>query len=496
MSDETKREETQPRSKLPDRPVAWVLLLASGLCLALLAYAMLQENVLSQWRKVQRTYRSLLASSTDAKQQQLARDFRVELRQVDLPHIGTVDRCVSCHLGFDNPAMASAEQPFRTHPGTVLRDHPLSDYGCTICHRGQGAATNFREAKAVDAYWDYPLLPAKLTQSSCGICHGTESALAGEHAPELAHGRRLFVDRGCQGCHKLGGQGGQLGPALDREGMKTSHVLPMTAVVGEHTVANWLGQHFDDPQQIVAGSQMPPPRLTPAENQALTIYMLSLQGRDLPQAYIARDKVAEWNQARNARTTDAARLYEGRCKTCHGDGTYSRWNAFFNRFTPAIRGPGLRAMTDKTWLREAVAKGRPGTIMSGWEKGGGGFDEAQLVAMVDYLAEGDGRPAQSLRPTPPNLSAGHEARGAELFTQLCSACHGLNGSGGIAPTLSNPVFLASTSDDVIATTIINGRADTAMPSFQRLDAAGLSDQEVRDLVKLVRSFAAPPVAQR
>ena len=496
MSDETPRENARRRILVPDRPVVWVLLVASALSLALLAYAMLQENVLGQWRGVQQAYRAMLAKSPDPKQQQLARDFSIELRQVDLPQLGTVDRCVTCHVGIDNPAMATAAQPFRPHVGTVLQNHPLSDYGCTICHRGQGAATNFREAKAIGEFWDYPLLPPNLTESSCGLCHGTESELIREHAPKLALGRRLFVDRGCQSCHKLGGQGGQLGPALDREGMKTAHVLPMAAITGEHTVANWLGQHFIDPQRVVPGSQMPPPRLTPPEVEALTIYMLSLQGRDLPQNYLAKDKVAEWDRVLNARTNDPVELYEGRCKNCHGDGTYSRWNGFFGKFTPAVRGPGLRAMTDKAWLREVLAKGRPGTIMPGWDKGGGGLDDAQLSALVDYLAAGDGRPAQPLRPIPASLQGGDSARGAQLFTQLCAGCHGASGVGGIAPTLNNPAFLANATDELIANTIVNGRTDTAMPSFQQPGAAGLSDQEIRDLLKLLRSFAAPAVAQR
>lgn len=496
MNDHTNRDEAPKRAKLPDRIVAWVLLVASGLSLALMVYAMLQENVLSPWRGVQRTYRSMLAGSGDPKQRELARDFHVELRQVDLPQLGTVDRCVSCHVGIDNPAMAGAQQPFRAHDGAILQAHPLSDYGCTICHRGQGAATNFREAKAVDVFWDYPLLPANLTQSSCGICHGADSELMQKHAPKLARGRQLFVDRGCQSCHKLGGQGGQLGPALDSEGMKTTHVLPMANITGERTLASWLSQHFDDPQLVVAGSQMQPPKLTPSENEALTIYMLSLQGRQLPQKYLARDKVAEWDQAVNTRDMDAARLFDVRCKSCHGDGTYSRWNPFFNRFMPAIRGPGLRAVADKAWLAQTVGKGRPGTIMPGWDKGGGGLDDAQLGVLVDYLSAGDGRPAQSLRRAPDNLASGNAPRGAELFTQLCSGCHGLTGAGAIGPSLNSPAFLAMTSDEFLALTIVNGRTDTPMPAFQSTAAAGLTDQEIRDLVKLIRSFATPAVAQR
>jgi mono/diheme cytochrome c family protein len=496
MSEDLNRHADAATPRTRERTVSWVLLLASGASMALLVYAMVQENFLTPWRGIQRRYVSMLEGSGDPKQQQLARDFAVDLRQVDLPQLGTVDRCVACHVGLDNPAMATADQPFRTHSGQVLDHHPVAEYGCTPCHRGQGAATNLTEAKAVGVHWDYPLLPAGLTQSSCGMCHGADSALMQEHAPKLALGRRLFVERGCQSCHKLGGRGGQLGPALDGIGWKTTHVLPMVNVQGEPTLASWISEHFDDPQRIVAGSQMPPPRLTPAENLALTVYMLSLQGRALPHDYIARDKVAEWHTARNVPTTQGAELYAQHCKTCHGEGTHGRWYAFFDQFAPAIRGPGLRAMADRAYLRAAVAKGRPGTLMPGWDATGGGLSDVQVDAIVSYLAAGDGRPVQPLRPAPDNLSAGQAARGAQLFIQQCSACHGNAGQGRLGPALANPAFLSQATDALLANTVVNGRQDTAMPAFQQPDGSGLSDQEVRDLVAFVRSLGPRAVSQR
>jgi mono/diheme cytochrome c family protein len=496
MTDDPHRHSPDASAQPPNRVVSWVLLVASSISLALLVFAMVQENFLSQWRGIQRRYVSMLEDSSDPKQQELARDFPIELRQVDLPQLHTVDRCVACHVGLDNPAMAAAAQPFRTHSGRTLDQHPIAEYGCTSCHRGQGAATNLREAKAVGVHWDYPMLPANLTQSSCATCHGADSELMKEHAPKLAHGRELFVDRGCQSCHKLDGRGGQLGPALDGIGRKTIHVLPMGNVVGQPTLASWLSEHFDDPQRIVAGSQMPPLRLAAEENEALTIYMLSLQGRALPEDYIARDKIAEWHRTRNVRETDGATLYAQNCKTCHGEGTHGRWYAFFDRFTPAIRGPGLRAIADEAYLRGAIANGRPGTLMPGWDMAGGGLSDAQVDALVGYLMAGDGRPAQPLRAAPDNPSAGQPGRGAQLFVQQCSGCHGEAGQGRLGPALANPVFLAHATDAFLATTLVNGRVDTAMPAFQRADKTGLSDQEVRDLVAFIRSFAPPTVSQR
>jgi mono/diheme cytochrome c family protein len=470
----------------------WVkitLLVASMVTLGFLIAAMVRENFLSAWRYHQRHYKELLASSSDERQRERAGAFEVELRQIDLPQLGTTDRCVSCHMGIDNPAMANAPQPYRYHSGEFLKHHPVENYGCTICHRGQGAATNFHEAKATDVFWDYPLLPARITGASCGACHSADSTLMATHAPTLARGRQLFLERGCQSCHKLNGIGGQLGPALDGEGLKIKHQLPMAHVQGEHTLANWLGQHFASPQGVVPGSQMRPPRLTADEIEALTVYMLSLQNRDLPQTYVPADRVAAWDDQLHHKPMDPVVLYNRFCVSCHNDGTFGQWDKFFARFNPAIRGPGLRAIADKVYLRAAIEQGRPGTLMPAWGKSAGGLTADQVNVLVDYLATGDSRPPQKLRPAPRPLTGGRATRGGELFTQLCAGCHG---SPKLAPSLGNPVFLKTASDEFIARTIVNGRIDTAMPAFQREGAAGLTDDEVRHLLAYIRSLDRNP----
>lgn len=474
-----------------DKRVKIVLLICSAVTLIFLVGAMVRENFANAWRYHQREYREMLRNSPDERQRKLGESFSIEVRQVDLPQLGTTDRCVSCHVGIDNPAMADARQPLRTHSGDTLKNHPVSKYGCTICHRGQGAATNFHEAKATDVFWDYPLLPAKYTQASCGTCHAADSPLTAQHAPALARGRELFVERGCQSCHKLDGVGGQLGPVLDGEGLKIKHQLPMANVQGDHTLVNWLKQHFDSPQHLVAGSQMRPPRLTPAENDALTIYMLSLGKRDLPQNYIPGDRIASQDRELHQKEMNPAILYQRFCASCHGDGTFGSWDKFFNRFMPAIRGPGLRSVADKTYLRDTIANGRPGTLMPAWSKSAGGLTDEQIARLVDYLAEGDQRPIPAKTPLP-DLRNGNAIRGGELFGQLCAGCHGEN---RLAPTLGNPAFQNSASDEFIARTILSGRPDTAMPAFRRAGAAGLGDDEIRDLVAYLRSLRKSPNPQ-
>jgi mono/diheme cytochrome c family protein len=149
-----------------------------------------------------------------------------------------------------------------------------------------------------------------------------------------------------------------------------------------------------------------------------------------------------------------------------------------------VRGPGLRGLADKDFVRTAIEQGRPGTLMPGWGKNAGGLTDQQIGKLVDYLAEGDARPAQKRKPLSPH-SGGSSVRGGELFTQLCAGCHGAN---KLAPSLSNPVFQKSATDDLILQTICGGRLDTAMPAFQREGKAGLGDDELRDLLAFIRSL--------
>ncbi len=470
-----------PGSPGPDRWVLITLLTASGVTLLFLVAAMVRENFLTPWRYHQAAYRALLLASDDEKQRRAGESLEVKLRQIDLPRLGRTDRCVSCHLGIDNPAMAGKPQPHCPHSGDFLKHHPVERFGCTICHQGQGRATEFQEAKASDVHWDYPLLPAKMTQASCGLCHAADGPVVAQHAPKLALGHRLFVDRGCQACHKVEGVGGQLGPVLDGEGLKTRHQLPMAHVEGERTLVNWLQQHFDSPQTIVPGSQMRPPRLTRAENEALTIYVLSLQRRDLPEMYIAPDRITAMHRSVQEKEVRGEVLYQRFCVQCHGEGSYGTWDPFFFRFMPAVRGEGLRAVADREFLQATIEKGRPGTLMPAWGKSGGGLTQPQIDALIVYLAGGPARE----RTTTAEQKRGDPQRGADLFRQLCAGCHGQN---QMAPSLGNTVFQATASDDFITRTIRRGRPDTAMPSFQREGADSLGDDEIRDLLAHVRSM--------
>jgi len=84
-------------------------------------------------------------------------------------------------------------------------------------------------------------------------------------------GKEVYSMKGCSGCHKIGGEGGDLGPDLTNEGNIVSHDI------------EWHKKHFRDPQSVVPGSTMPKIDLTDMERDALATFMVSLKSTELPK---------------------------------------------------------------------------------------------------------------------------------------------------------------------------------------------------------------------
>ena len=142
------------------------------------------KNFFSEWRHYQHGYLRMIRNRSDANT--LQRHFQGGIQQIWLPELGVVDRCTSCHVGLKEPSLADVStQPFRSHP---VIPHKLDQFGCTVCHRGQGAATTLSEAHNSTLAWEQPILPAKYIESSCGECH--RGSLPG--TPQLNQGRNLL----------------------------------------------------------------------------------------------------------------------------------------------------------------------------------------------------------------------------------------------------------------------------------------------------------------
>ena len=104
------------------------------------------------WGYFQRQYRQMQAQAeTNPEAKASIQSRLVETKQIIAADLGQVDRCTSCHQGMDSIATPTlqnsfAANPYKSHPGDFLKNHPPDKFGCVICHAGQGIATTFLAA--------------------------------------------------------------------------------------------------------------------------------------------------------------------------------------------------------------------------------------------------------------------------------------------------------------------------------------------------------------
>jgi mono/diheme cytochrome c family protein len=463
------------------------LTIGSLATLILLFVAAARENYFAEWRQTQRDYRTLLLAKAEGEGEvKAARGFGVEIRQIVARDLNTFDRCISCHLGLDDPRMADAPQPYTTHPGDYLQDHDMDKFGCTVCHQGQGRATNKLEAHARSegVFWETPMLPPPLTQSSCGACHDPGS-LAKRGAPMLTAGLRSLRTSGCLGCHKLGGRGGPLGPALDQIGDKTKHAYSYAHVEGDRQVWTWHREHLRSPQTVVPESKMPAGQEDEEEIDALVTYLLSLRSTNLTEQLTPRDRYEERYRIWHTQDLSGSEIYEQFCYACHEDGTDTIFHDTLEVTIPSIRHPDFLAVSTRDFLIESTRKGRAGTQMPAWGAESGGLTDAELGRLADYLLEDrlEVREIDFSMALEPDAS-----NGEKIFHAECTDCHVLSRIGGEAPWLGSPEFQETYSDGLMGHTIKYGRTDTFMIGYGAEVDGDLTDEEISDLISFIRTL--------
>lgn len=188
--------------------------------------------------------------------------------------------CGKCHLPTDvpdAPKLAQGREVFERS-------------GCIGCHKLQGAGgvigpeldkvgasrspewlmKHFKDPAAVTPGSAMPPIQAsdaELEALTLYVLSFTDEPLSAYYVsmktiPGPQAGRRLFAEKGCLGCHSLGGKGGVVGPALDK--------------VGQRRDAQWIIAHFKSPTALSPGSLMPQFNFTDQETRALTEFLLSI----------------------------------------------------------------------------------------------------------------------------------------------------------------------------------------------------------------------------
>jgi mono/diheme cytochrome c family protein len=419
-----------------------------------------------EWKKYQRQFRQLEAQGEpNAVTKAAVLATPPQIHQVMLTGLQRVDRCTTCHLGVEDPTMKNPPQPFQYHAG--LGPHIPSKFGCTICHGGQGLATEKDAAHGNVQFWQTPLLSREYIRASCGRCH-KEGDLPG--VPELAEGRRLFEMQGCRGCHKLAGVGGSIGPDLTEEG-------------AHHRSPEWLEHHFLAPNEVSSGSAMPNFHFTKEQARALTYYMLSLTSEEMGSYYSSLRLIPSPEYGRQL-------FVERNCIVCHSIGGVG-----------SKSGPDLLSVTKRhslSWLDEQLVNPQqvyPGSSMPEYD-----LEANARKAIVAFMATASTDDAQQIlshREKPLSTEEVAIEAGRRDFARFgCAGCHGTelqggvpnpNAQGGQVPSLLH-LSADYTKDEVIAV-IRNGRAAPLdnpkgptpplyMPSWKQL----LSDEDIHQIV--------------
>jgi mono/diheme cytochrome c family protein len=298
--------------------------------------------------------------------------------------------CGKCHQASDNPGA----------PQLARGQQVFEESGCRGCHKlgGTGGVLgpeldrvgarrspdwlkkHFRAPATVTPGSAMP--PQNLTDPDLEAVTLFMLSQTGETAPgyyasmkvipSAEQGQRLFQQKGCIGCHSVGGKGGAIGPALDDVGLRRS--------------PEWMVQHFRDPQTVSPGTVMPRFGFTESEARALTDFLLHLRDQKVALSLPSLMGPVE-------RGHEVFRKYG--CAGCHGanaKGGVPNPNA-----KTAQQVPGLLYVADgytKDELKTRIVKGQheipaldekrppPPLYMPGW---GSVIKDAELDDLIAYL---------------------------------------------------------------------------------------------------------------
>ena len=380
--------------------------LASLLLLIALAVAP-TKDFFNQWRHYQRQYKKFISTRPDSAT--LQHHFTGGIQQIWLPDLAVVDRCTTCHVAVDEKSLqdaGSVPEPFRTHPPVA---HNVKDWGCVVCHRGQGPATEVAEAHETTRAWEEPILPARYLESSCGQCH--RAPLTG--TPQLNLGRNLLGRYGCVHCHTI--------KLPDGSAVQPTDHPPALSHIADKTTREWIYAWLKDPQAYAVSATMPNYKLTDEDARDISAFLIA------NSAPVAGDSVpASGTGSKAQKTPDpsaGASLYgESFCASCHAVQN-AAGNVVGGDVGPELTriGSKLKAEWLQAWLRNPRVYD-PETPMPHYR-----FTDPQVSLLTAYL--GNKTDSDLLANVHLDAATPEQiAHGKRLTTEYgCASCHEING---------------------------------------------------------------------
>lgn len=174
-------------------------------------------------------------------------------------------------------------------------------------------------------------------------------------------------------------------------------------------------------------------------------------------------------------------LYDAYCGMCHGDSG----EGYVSDNANALANQDFLASVSDRFLYDAIWHGRPGTPMPAWGlELAGPLSDGDADDIVAYMRSWQTAGSVAVDG---RIVSGDAAAAANNWNERCASCHGAAGGGATAASVNNPWLLETASDGFLRYAIAQGRTGTTMPAF----TGTLTDQEIDDLVALIRSWAVP-----
>lgn len=368
--------------------------------------------------------------------------------------------------------------------GRWERRHKFNDFGCTVCHDGQGRGLETFYAHGEDHYWPDPLL-GYVTQenwrkeflphlkhkaymeAACAQCH-TEENFAG--TPHVKRGRELFFATNCYGCHRI-------------EGLSEGTLAPDLTEAGHKFKVEYLWESIVDPRANLATSFMPKFKLSDDDVLSLVVFLKSRRGINFNETQLAQYRARMVRSESGAPEVkpavlvkevpvaklNGAEVIKNRaCTACHKLGDRD------GGIAPDLSFEGL--VKDETWIYEHFRNPRSrvsDSIMPAFR-----LPDEEFRAMSAYLV--------TLKTPPTAMSP------ADTFKNLCARCHGEKGDGkgpiayylDPAPRdLTKVAFMTTKPRERLLKSIREGVAGTSMPAWGK----ALNEQRIAGILDWVKT---------
>jgi mono/diheme cytochrome c family protein len=376
------------------------------------------------------------------------------------------ENCAECHdtaelVASDPLELRSALQQGSEYPAHAGLDIPT--WSKTLSAEERTALLNFLVAPDGQ----------RLFAINCAPCHGQSVSFSGDEA-----GLRQIIQQG--GLHLEMPPWRERLTSSELDTLANYVVDPSSTPQGQQLFTNYCTECHGDRVPVVADVDSARQAIASGGgHETMPVWGTILTSEQL-DALVSYTLEA----ARGAPLELGQDLFAKNCTVCHGD---------FGEGGPNPTRPGdiiapissaefLETRDDAT-LRAIISQGQPNFGMSPFGTAyGGPLSDEEIDSLVAFIRSWAEKPPVELPPE--IVSRPLSIEGPDIYAEVCAQCHGDSGEGLIGPSLVDPLFQSSNTDDQIFNTINQGHEATAMIGWGEI----LSADQINQLVSYIRQL--------